>query len=433
MSTTTLRGWIDANWAILSNSGSLIGTTAATSGLGFVFWLLAARLFPPEAVGLASAAISAMMFLGMIGTLGLGTLLIGELARRRSQAGTLISTVLWVVGIVAAGLGVLWAIALPRLSAQLQPLSQDFDSVVQFSIGVALTAVTVVLDQAMIGLLRGGLQLWRNACFSVLKLLALWVVGSWFADHSALAIYAVWTFGNLASLAILAGAALLKRIRLVYRPKFGLVRDLGRAALAHHALNLALQAPGYLFPIVVTTVLSASINASFYAAWMIASFTFLVPGHVTTVLYAVGSQNPMILKQKVQMTVRLSLGLGLLTSIGLFLGAGLVLRAFSAQYADQAEWSLRLLGLGVFPLIVKNHFVAIRRIYGQLESTLVMMIVGAVLEVILATLGLIMAGLVGLSIGWIIALCGEAVIAAPIVHRAATLINSGIPSNRTGK
>ena len=31
-----------------------------------------------------------------------------------------------------------------------------------FAVGVALTGVTMVFDQATIGLMRGGLQLWRN-------------------------------------------------------------------------------------------------------------------------------------------------------------------------------------------------------------------------------------------------------------------------------
>src|SRR5881275_3639940 len=74
--------WVQVNSIILVNAGSLVGTTAVTSVLGFVYWWLAARQFPPEAVGFASAAISAMMLLATICILGLGTLLVGELPRQ---------------------------------------------------------------------------------------------------------------------------------------------------------------------------------------------------------------------------------------------------------------------------------------------------------------------------------------------------------------
>src|SRR3712207_3210155 len=99
-----LDRWLNPNWTILANTGSLIGTTAVTSVLGFLYWWLAARLFPPEAVGLASAAISAMMLLGTMGMLGLGTVLIGELPRQRSEASQLITTSLLVAGLASLGL-----------------------------------------------------------------------------------------------------------------------------------------------------------------------------------------------------------------------------------------------------------------------------------------------------------------------------------------
>ena len=48
-----------------------MGTTVLTATFGFFYWLFAANKFPPEAVGFASASISAMMLLGTIGVLGL--------------------------------------------------------------------------------------------------------------------------------------------------------------------------------------------------------------------------------------------------------------------------------------------------------------------------------------------------------------------------
>src|SRR5881227_2001050 len=74
--------WVQVNSIILVNAGSLVGTTAVTSVLGFVYWWLAAREFPPEVIGIASASISAMMLLGNFCMLGLGTLLITELPRQ---------------------------------------------------------------------------------------------------------------------------------------------------------------------------------------------------------------------------------------------------------------------------------------------------------------------------------------------------------------
>ncbi|MFL5705410.1 MAG: lipopolysaccharide biosynthesis protein, partial [Ktedonobacteraceae bacterium] len=172
---TLLYQWAKKNSVILVNAGSLVGTMAVTSVLGFAYWWLAARQFSPEAFGLASAAISAMTLLGTLGVMGLGTLLMGELPRQRGKEASLISTTLIVVGVVGSCFGLVFAAVAPYLSTDFQVLRTSMENVALFAVGVSLTAITIVLDQAMVGLLRGELQLWRNALFAGVKLAALFV------------------------------------------------------------------------------------------------------------------------------------------------------------------------------------------------------------------------------------------------------------------
>jgi hypothetical protein len=76
------------NRDLLDNAGTLLGTTAVTVGLGFFYGALAARLFTQQEVGYGAAAVSAMTLLGTIGTFGLGSLLVGELPRRKDPGGS---------------------------------------------------------------------------------------------------------------------------------------------------------------------------------------------------------------------------------------------------------------------------------------------------------------------------------------------------------
>ena len=403
------RGWLNANWTLFMNAGSLVATTAVTSALGFAYWWLAARLFPPEAVGFASAAISAMMLLGAIGVLGLGTLLIGELPRQAGKAGAIITAALIVAGIASGLLGGLFAVAAPSLSPELAPLSQSAGSVVFFAAGVAFTAVTLILDQALIGLLRGGLQLGRNTLFSVAKLGILYLASLWVSREAGLNIYVAWMLGNLISLAALAGYMAVKRMPIIHRPQWELIKTLRRAALAHHAVNLVLQAPSLLMPLAVTTLVSAAANASFYAAWMVVSFAFVIPSHLATVLYAVGAADPAALTKKMRMTMKLSLLLGVPVAGVLFVVADPLLNLFGAHYAEQADWCLRLLSIGIFPLIVKYHYVALLRVRGELEGAVKLLLAGSALEIALVIVGLKLGELTGLSIGWLAAVMVEAV------------------------
>jgi O-antigen/teichoic acid export membrane protein len=408
------------NWTILTNASSLVGTNAVTSGLGFIYWWAAARMFPPEAVGLASAAISVMMLLGTVSVLGFGTLLIGELPRPSHQKASLIITALLLVGMVGGGLGLLFALVSPWISIDLQALAQSSESVVLFALGVSLTAITLVLDQATIGLLRGELQLGRNSLFAVAKLAALLGAGVWLSGKLGLTIYATWVLGNIISLIPLAGWASLKGLRISdCWPQSSFLRELGRAALEHHLLNLTLQAPTLILPVVVTALLSTRMNAYFYAAWMIADFGFAGLFALTTVLYALSSAEPAIVALKIRATLKLSLVIALLESIVLLVGADYVLRFFGTAYAEQAGWTLRILGLAAFPLIIRNHYVAISRIQGRIASVTLLMLGGGLFELVLAVLGARIGSLLGLSLGWVAAVCLEAVFMAGSVYRAA--------------
>lgn len=413
-----LRRSVDRD--LLMNASSMVGTTVVTSGLGFVYWWLASRYFPAAVVGFASATISAMNLLGTIGVMGLGTLLIGELPRQPTQRGALISTALAITGVLSGLLALLFALIAPAVSLEFRVLSGDGTTVLLFVAGVVLTAVTLVLDQALIGLLRGNLQLWRNTLFAVLKLAVLAALGYWSSDGTGLGIYTTWTLGNLLSLLGLAGIALRSRRHMqTIRPQWSLLRRLPGAALSHHALNLALQLPGLGLPIIVTALLSAALNASFYMAWLMLHLVFAIPYTLTTVLYAVGAADRTAFAQKMRLTLGLATLLGVLSNLILWLSADQIMGLFGPSYAADAAWTLRIMGLGVFPLIIKDHYVAVRRVHEQIGRTAALIILGSSLELALAALGTSLGGLYGLSIGFVVALYLEGLWMARTVYQAA--------------
>src|SRR4051794_13149478 len=153
-----------------------MATTLVTSVFGFAYWWLAARTAPAEAVGQASAAVSAMTLIGTIGMFGMGTMLISDLSGLRGPRWELISTCLLVAG-GAATVGGLAYVAVADLAVPgLRNALGGTAATVLLLAGIALNAMTLVLDEALVGLLQGPLQLMRNAWFSVLKLALLGVL-----------------------------------------------------------------------------------------------------------------------------------------------------------------------------------------------------------------------------------------------------------------
>ena len=419
--------WITTNRAILVNAGSLIATNGVNAVLGFVFWWVAARQFLPEAVGLASAAISVMMLLGTLSILGLGTLLLGELPHHPGKEASLISAALILVGAVGACSGTLFAIISPFLSANFEALRANIWDIALFATGVSLTAITLVLDQALIGLLRGPLQFWRNMLFAVTKLVALLAVAFWLSHTMGLTIYATWAGGNTCSLVALAAFVMLKGkgSGRSYGPHWALLGKLKVAALQHHLLNLLLQAPPLILPVLVTAMLSARMNAWFYISWTMAAFVFFIPTALGTVLYAVGSAQPHVLAHKARMTV----SLGIVVCLGVYAvllpAAPQILALFGHAYEEQASGSLRILALATFPLIIKNHYITIHRIHGRIAHLLLPITTAGLLELALPALGADLDGLSGVSLGVIAALCIESLYMSPTVYRTVRSLHVG--------
>ncbi len=404
---------------ILGNAGSLVASAVATSALGLVYWAVAARTFTQQSVGYGSAAISAMTLLGTVGMLGLGTVLIGELPRRTGPRGGLIVAALLVSGVGSLLLGVGFAVLAPLVSHRFVHVTGSPGAAVLFAIGVALTGATLVFDQATIGLLRGGLQLWRNVAFSAVKVATLVAAAVLAHDAFGVGITASWVSGIVLSLVPLAW--LLKRgsTRIRHNPDWAVLRRLGRTTLAHNWLNLAIQGPRLLIPVLVTAVVSAAANGAFYIAWMLVGFLYIVPTHLSTALFAVASGQPDAMARKVRFTLRLSAALGAAGMAVLGFGAHPVLSVFGARYAAVATVPLELLVLGYVPTVAKVHFIAVCRASDRIPRAAAVLSASAVVEITAAAAGARVGGLTGLCGALLACFVLEGVVTAPAVWRAA--------------
>ncbi len=420
--------WIQSNSIMLVNSGSLIGSTVVTSALGFAYWWLAARQFSLEAVGFASACVSSMLLLGSLCMLGMGTLLVTELPRQPGREVSLISSALLVVAAVGGIVGVLFALLAPYASAEFNPLRASVANTLVFAAGVSCTAVTLVFDQALIGVLRGGLQFWRNTFFAVAKLVLLFAIGIGLTQPTGITIYIAWAAGSAISLVALFAFIIARRggLSKAFLPSWGVLRKLGPASIQHHFLNLTLQAPTLALPVLVTILLSASMNAWFYVSWMIVSFVFVVPNALTIVLHAMNSAQQAALQHKARVTIGIALATALLANCFLQFATKQILGLFGSSYATQAAWCLRALALAAFPMIIKSHYISICRIQDRIVQAMLAMLPGGVLEIAAAIVGAHLAGLSGLSLGWVSAITVEAIFMFRTVYKIIRPINSSL-------
>jgi O-antigen/teichoic acid export membrane protein len=416
--TRIVLGW-RSNRDLVDNAGSLLATTGLTSLLGFVFWSIATRTFSQQAVGYGSAAVSAFTLIGTIGMFGLGTLLIGELPRRNVTRAGLVSAALLACAAGSLLLGIGFVVVAPHVSSHFAVVMGTPGRAALFVAGSVVTGVTMVFDQATIGLLRGGLQLGRNLAFAVAKLLVLPAVAIFLHDAFGFGVTAAWVAGMALSLGATAVWLRFKGTRILPLPQWGILRELGWTAMAHNWLNISLAVPFTLMPVLVTVLVSPAANGAFFIAEMLAAFLYVVPAHLATVLFAVVAGDPQVIARKLRVALRLSFLLGLPGMIILGAGAHFLLSLFGPGYASKATVVLMLLAIG-YPLSVpKALYIAVCRASGRITRAAVVLTTFAVVELGVAAVGALSGGLTAMSFALLACRFIEALLLTPTVLRSA--------------
>ena len=405
---------------LLTNAGAIATGTLTASALGFIYWWVAARNFTPDAVGLAAAAISTMTLIGMIGELGLGTLLMGEGLLNRRDAPGLIAASLSTALLMSLALGTAFVLIAPNIITGFKSEFSTFDEGALFVVGCAIMSFAMVLDQALIGWLRAIQQMCRNMLFSVLKLVllvAVVIVGAAGILGHEVVILATWVFGQLAA-TILFVVWLLGRGQPVWhKPEFGQLRGRVGKVLSHHFLNTVTQGPGLLLPGIVTFVLSAQTNAPFYAAFTLINVACYIPAALATVLFTIGSTDPASFSERLKFSLRLSALIGVTAAVGFYFLSEFILNLFNPAYPAIAGTSLQLMGAVALPVAVKFHFVTIKRLTNRMADGAAMLGIAGVFEIGMAYAGAEWHGLWGFTLFWIIANYIEAALMLPTIMK----------------
>lgn len=411
--------WIRRFGDVLGPTASLVGTTVITSALGFAYWWAAARLAPIHQVGAATAVISTMILLGSIGMFGFGTMLIAEAGRCRGAVGSLVATSMLVVLVLATGLAAAsWAVLQFAHGAVGEAMASP-GVAAGFIIGVGLTAVGLVLDQALVGIRASSVQLYRNSYFSLVKL-ALLVLLALAVGRSEVTMVWAWVVGTAVSMVATTGHLAARGYRLGQPIRLSELRSRATTTFRHNTLNISVTLPRMALPLLVATLLGTHANAGFYAAWMITTFLYVLPMQMSTVLFAVAVGDTRGLAPRLQAALKVSLLLGGSVAVAVAALAGVAMRSFGPGYGIAAP-ALAVMAFAYFPNMFKQFYVAVARVDNKLRKAGAVCGAGGALELGLAGTAGYFGGLTGCALGFFAAVAMEAVYYLPRVLRAVRL------------
>lgn len=384
------------------NGYALVISSAITSGLGVLYWILAARNYTTEAVGLNTAIISMMIFLAHVSQFNMRNALnrfvpgAGQATKRLvgysyliSLAMTLVTSLIFILGID------FWA---PKLSF----FGSSPFFIFWFTLATMAWGIFVLEESVLIGLRQAVWVPVVNLIFATSKIGLLYAFAIGLADYGP---FASWTVPAL--LLLLPVNYLIFRRLIPQQAKTKQVTPIVPAQIAKYVAgdylgSLATIATTTLLPLIVLERAGATATAYYYLSWTIAYALYLVSRNMGMSLITeaaidlekLNGYSYRIFVQSARLVVPVVAIIVLL--------APYLLQLFGKDYAAEATILLRLLSLSAIPNIITSLYIDIARVQRRMSAIIVVQGLLSSLVLILSYILLEVYGVMGVGIAWLI-------------------------------
>jgi O-antigen/teichoic acid export membrane protein len=386
---------------------SLMASTVVTSVLGVAFWILAARLFPPEVVGRDSALIASMLTLSTIAQLNFASAMIRFLPRMGARTSRVLGLAYALSAVAALVIALAFVVIVPRVIDDFAFVAEDPGVAAMYVAGLVMWGVFVIGDASLAGLRCAPWVPIENAIYAVLKMAALPILLAVTATHGIFAAWILpvclllpvmnWLIFRRAIPRHLAGAAHESSSAHEFTPRHlrrFLAQDYFGSVLSQGALTL--------LPLLVVALLGSEDNAYFYVAFTLVTTFDLLFMNVVTSFTVEGAVERERLHELSRTVVRHLLAPLVVISLGLVLVAPLLLLPFGPDYVREASPLVRLLACACVFRAALYLYAALCRLHGR-GRPLLLVEAGAFTLLIGLTLLLTpVLGLKGVALAWVI-------------------------------
>jgi O-antigen/teichoic acid export membrane protein len=389
------------------NGYALILSAVSTSGFGLIYWVMAARYYQVEVVGINSALLSAMQFLAGISLLSLNSVLIRFIPLAGRKTSRLILAIYLICAGAAAVSSLVFVSGVRFWSHELEFLDAQPLWLPTFMLATIAWSIFQLQDNAMTGLRQAGYVPVENILFAVTKLALLLVFANRLQQSGIFISWIIPVFITIPLVNLLIFRRLIPRhvqqIQVEGDREVPIIpREIARYAAANYLGALFHLASTTLLPVLVTSYAGASANAYFYLPWMITTSLQLVALNMTTSLTVeamVDQEN--LRKHAYRILINILRLLAPIVVVILF-GAPYFLQIFGKNYAVEGTALLRLLALSTVPNVVVALSLGLARV--QNRAGLIIFIQGTVclLGFGLSYIFLRNFGIAGIGLAWLI-------------------------------
>ncbi|OLS96889.1 hypothetical protein BJF90_43215 [Pseudonocardia sp. CNS-004] len=408
MAVARLKGLL-AGWRAPQHRDglALVVSSGMTSAVGLLYWFLAARMFPPDVVGVNAVALSSLMLVGGVAHLNMSHALLrfvpvaGTAARRLVVLGYLVAVALSALAGAGFALGAIW------WAPELVDVAGYGALVAFFAVSCPVWTLFSLQDYVLTAVGRATAVPVENLVFSLLKV-GLLVVVTLAALPGGIALSWV-----IATALIVLPINLWLLLRLL--PAHGArtadravpitVGAIGRFIGADYVGALFWQAAMMGLPVLVLGRLGAEAAAAYNMVWQFGLALYMVPSGMGQSMIAHSAADPGKVDKARRETVRRGLMLVVPVALVLALGAPLILAIFGPHYASTGTGALALVALSAIPNVITAAATSTARVRQRRAVQFGVPTSLSVLTIGLAWILMPHLGVLAVGLSWLLAQC----------------------------
>lgn len=410
----------DLRTPLYENAIYLTLNTIFNSGIGFLFWMVAARNYTPHEVGLGAAIIPLVSLIGTLSGFGFGMGLVRFLPSSDKKSTVMINSCFTIAGIAAVLFSIVFLSGLEVWSPALLFIRDSwllFASFVLFSVVFALIPM---MRQVYVARRKAKFAL-AETSISGLKIFLSIAFAPFFGVFG---IFASWSVAML--IAFVVGVFLF--IPLVspgYRPfptvNKQVVNEMLHFSVGNYVAVVLGILPTTIPPLLVLNLLSAEDVAYYRIPFTIAGLLFAVIYGIAPSLFAEGSHFEKGLAENVRKSLRFVFALLIPGIIIILFFGNYLLLLFGSEYSSEGLILLQIFAISSIFVALNRIFMATRRVLKRLKPIVAIASFNAIAVVGMSYVLLLTLGIIGIAIAWTLSHgIVSAAIGIHLVHRRGT-------------
>ncbi len=399
------------NDSLIKNTIYLISTQFLNLILGFFFWIIAARGYSPNEIGIASALISSMFLIVLISTLGFPTTLQYFLPRENQNARIIINSCIITCIIASLIISLIFIIGLDIWAQPLKSIVIDIKVAPAFVLITTASTVSGLIGGAFIAGRRASFQLAKETLFGFVKILPL----HFFLGFGAMGIFFSWGIGLMFS--SLLGFILLPFVWKGYLPipRFDpIINKMAYFSIGNYLVSIFSTLPRLALPVIIVNVGSPESTGFFFIAMTVAGILYAIPASLSSSLLTESSERGEF-RDKIFKAIKFNFVLLFSGLIFFILFGKYVLNLFNPAYGENASTTLVILALTSIPLSVNTIFTVIRNVQKRISSIMIFNAVIAIITLALSVPFLRIYGIEGAAMAYLVANTFAAIVAIYIM------------------